>query len=96
MAKTFVCDCGDGVTYTERQAESHCQMAAWSGTDGRIFRHDMTEVPEAVDGVPVETCFGPPVKVRGGLWRTLVPLAEGDDRLWEWDAATGRIIRTHA
>jgi len=51
------------------------------------------EAPDVVFGIPVYQS-GDPLEIRGGLWVTLVPEDEDDDRLWEYDLKTGTCLRT--
>jgi hypothetical protein len=49
--------------------------------------------PTRINGTPVEES-GEPMTLRGEVWHTFIPIAEGDDRLWEWSETPGRIIQT--
>lgn len=49
--------------------------------------------PDTVDGTPVEAS-GEPLATSGGRWVTLVPTDYDDERLWEFDVDSGRIVRT--
>jgi hypothetical protein len=49
--------------------------------------------PTFIDGALVEQC-GDAMTVCGQVWVTMRAVDEIDDRLWEWCANTGEILRT--
>lgn len=51
------------------------------------------QIPKRVAGVRVEES-GEPMNLRGLTWHTLIPVDEGDTRVWEWAEESGRIIQT--
>ena len=53
----------------------------------------MAKLPVKINGVKVRES-STPLEYNGGLWHTMVPIDNEDNRVWEWDKKTGRIIQT--
>lgn len=48
-------------------------------------------MPTDINGVAVVPSDGPLAR-DGGIWHTLVPKDDYDDRIWEWNEVTNHLI----
>lgn len=59
------------------------------------MKSKLLKPPTHIGSTEVIVASREPMEVKGGLWVTLVPTEfdEDDDRLWEFDIRSGRLLK---
>lgn len=90
-------DCGSKVVKFQRSTDAYELYRC--GECSKLFAVDVKDlkpIPTIVAETPVEVVGDPLVRSNGEHWITLISTNLHDERVWEFDRTSGRIIRTRS